>query len=68
MEGDPVVPIWVVVVLLRLGDMQAMCDHLSKLCSERGDEKTSRRLSRAGESFKDIIKEIENVSRQQQLF
>lgn len=67
MEEAPVVLIWVVVVMLRIGDMQAMCEHLSLLCKERGDEKLSRRLGRAGEAFKDMLKEMENVSRQQQL-
>lgn len=67
MEEAPVVSIWTVVVLLRLGDMQAMCSHLAGECGKRGDEKIGRRLSRAAEAFKDIIAEVEGVSRQQQL-
>ena len=64
---DPIVDTFTVVLAIRLIDMQNMCDKLAANCGERKRDKMGRRFKRAAACFKDMLKEISDVSRQQEL-
>lgn len=61
------VPMFDVVLLIRLLDMQNMCLSLVAQSKERGKDKMARRLDRAAQAFKDMAGEVSVSNRQMTL-